>query len=68
MTTIADLHTSIREMDREQCFSLVHAIRASRRQSKKKAKAKKAPAKAIDKLIAGLSPEQRKQLIDELET
>lgn len=66
MATIADLGISICEMNREQCLSLVHAIRANRRQPKKKIKAKKVPTKAIDKLIAGLSPEQRKQLIGAL--
>ncbi|GAF96638.1 unnamed protein product [marine sediment metagenome] len=67
MATIDDLGVSILAMDREQCFSLIHAIRASRRHSKKKTKAKKIPAKAVDKLIAGLSPEQIKQLIGVLE-
>lgn len=66
MATINDLGVSICEMNREQCLSLVHAIRANRRRSKKKVKVKKVPTKAIDKLIAGLTPEQRKQLIGAL--
>lgn len=62
---LEDLKKSIIKMPTEDLMSLILELRASRRSRKEKPAAKKAAAKteaSLDKMIAGLNPEQRAKL------
>ena len=73
MATIADLRTSISEMDDQEAFDLIKSIRFIRRQPQpKKARrspaAKRSPKKKLTPLeLAGkLTPEQAQELLKQL--
>ena len=69
MATIDDLHESITTMSNEDLFKLHRDIRQSRRTSKKVSKSTKKPKKAVDmsKMLKGMSEEDRRKLIEDLE-
>ena len=69
MATIDDLHESITTMSTEDLFKLHRDIRQSRRVSKRVTKATKKPKKEVNaaKLTKGMSEEDRRLLISELE-
>lgn len=73
MATIADLATSITQMDQEQAFQLIMQIRSERRKPKGKFAIKRARAAAKPKkqpdlgaLLGALTPEQLAQLKEDL--
>lgn len=74
MATISDLKKSISEMDDEEALQLIMYIRSERRKPKGKFAMKKAASKApkqkkapdLNALLSVLTPEQLKQLAEDL--
>ena len=69
MATIDDLHKSITTRSDEELFKLHRDIRQSRRTSKRPSKVTSKPKKKVDitKLLKGMSEEDRRKLVEELE-
>ena len=67
---LSDLKQSILAMDRDNALQLIERIQSNRfsfRASTKPTKPTKKATSAIDKLISGMSDEERQLLIDSLE-
>jgi len=69
MATIDDLRKSITEMSDDELFNLHREVRQSRRTSKRVTKPTKKTKKEINmvEMVKGMSEEDRRQLLKELE-
>ena len=69
MATIDDLRKSITEMSDDELFNLHREVRQSRRTSKRVTKPAKKTKKEINvvEMVKGMSEEDRRKLISELE-